>query len=325
MEGNIVSSIFGLLWNNGPLCIILSQASSAFMALGVRAVSQSISIYAVICIRSVFIMAFVVIMGLLQKVPHLYGPRDHLGLLTWQGITGAAGIMFFTISVKYIPIGDANTLAQGNIVFITFFSWILQLEKVNLIMAGGVMSCLAGDFLVSQPPFLFGHDVQWNLLRIAGIIFALGGALFTGTNLMLIGFIGKAVHPFSIILWQHTLVLLAGIPFLVFDIVRHGSLKFSRLDVLLIAVVVAGSLTRQVFLTRGLQISNAVVGTSVSTIGIVMTYALGLIFLDERISMLAGIGLILVMGGIMIVALGKAKTKGKDDYQPIPDSEVNEA
>jgi drug/metabolite transporter (DMT)-like permease len=76
-----------------------------------------------------------------QADTSMFGDRMHWPLLATRGLSGAAAMTLYYISIQLLPLGDAVTIFFSNAVVTALASVCLRLEKPSWLMAVGSATC----------------------------------------------------------------------------------------------------------------------------------------------------------------------------------------
>ncbi|GMH40497.1 hypothetical protein BSKO_08401 [Bryopsis sp. KO-2023] len=301
--------LFNFLWNHGPLCVMLAETDHAFTTLIVKLLVDRIPVFQVIFVRSFGSLVVLLILGIWKGVTPLFGEKKHWFVLFVRSALAATGMTLTTYALYFIPMGDTSALYQLMVFYVVVYALMSRIEPVNGLMISGALFCLIGGVLVGQPPFLFGDHTKWDMTKVVGMSMAAVAPMFAAAQNVCVGWFGRSTHTITMIIWMHSICSLSALPMLIAGFPSPAVLLPGRHEILLLGAIVCTAVTRQFLLTRGVQISNATVGTSVAMVGVLVSYLLGYFVLDETLSILAGIGALCVIVGVMLVAKGKATVK----------------
>ena len=225
------------------------------------------------------------------------GVRDWLQVtnkpvMTIRVMFGFMGIVFWFLSVRTIPLGQATALFQSSVLFITMFSPLLLGERVGIYRGAAVVLGLAGIFLITEA---YQEPPSW------GIIFALISAIAGSGLSIALRKLGKSEVPATVA------SIYNGSGFIVISMVLLIVPSFWMLPSadqmfrLVILGVVASLL--QICMTTAYRYSEAVVVSSMRYLQVLGAGILGYIVFDEVPSHIQLIGAAIIVGSCMFIVL----------------------
>ena len=225
------------------------------------------------------------------------GVRDWLqvtnkSVMTIRVMFGFMGIVFWFLSVRTIPLGQATALFQSSVLFITMFSPLLLGERVGIYRGAAVVLGLAGIFLITEA---YQEPPSW------GIIFALISAIAGSGLSIALRKLGKSEVPATVA------SIYNGSGFIVISMVLVIVPSFWMLPSadqmfrLVILGVVASLL--QICMTTAYRYSEAVVVSSMRYLQVLGAGILGYIVFDEVPSHIQLIGAAIIVGSCMFIVL----------------------
>ena len=225
------------------------------------------------------------------------GVRDWLQVtnkpvMTIRVMFGFMGIVFWFLSVRTIPLGQATALFQSSVLFITMFSPLLLGERVGIYRGAAVVLGLAGIFLITEA---YQEPPSW------GIIFALISAIAGSGLSIALRKLGKSEVPATVA------SIYNGSGFIVISMVLVIVPSFWMLPSadqmfrLVILGVVASLL--QICMTAAYRYSEAVVVSSMRYLQVLGAGILGYIVFDEVPSHIQLIGAAIIVGSCMFIVL----------------------
>jgi drug/metabolite transporter (DMT)-like permease len=225
------------------------------------------------------------------------GVRDWLqvtnkSVMTIRVMFGFMGIVFWFLSVRTIPLGQATALFQSSVLFITMLSPLLLGERVGIYRGAAVVLGLAGIFLITEA---YQEPPSW------GIIFALISAIAGSGLSIALRKLGKSEVPATVA------SIYNGSGFIVISMVLVIVPSFWMLPSadqmfrLVILGVVASLL--QICMTTAYRYSEAVVVSSMRYLQVLGAGILGYIVFDEVPSHIQLIGAAIIVGSCMFIVL----------------------
>jgi drug/metabolite transporter (DMT)-like permease len=211
----------------------------------------------------------------------------------------SAGYLFF---FKGFEIGNVSIIAATmNLwaVFTMVFAFLLMGQRLSTMQTIGVMMILAGATLAS---------IHWNEISnqsfqlSAGVKEAIFGAFFFGAFWNISELISEEVGwllttllvKFGIIVF----LLLFALPAKQAIGVTNISTK-TKIMILLMGMIEAGAVA---LVNYGLTIGDAILITPIASALSVVTIALAIIFLNDKVTKIQGVGILTTIAGIIVTA-----------------------
>lgn len=217
--------------------------------------------------------------------------RYQIKLLAFRGSVGALGIICVYKSLQLLPIGDAVTIFFFGPIITMLLSNLVLAEPITPLDGIAAVSSFIGVLLISRPGFKI--DDIFNSHRIAGSLFAFGGAFFSSVAYVTIRNLGTSIHFILSVLSLGlgsiiTSVTLGGA-------VGPGIFISMREGALLVLISSLFAFAGQCCLTKGLQHCRAGPGVLIRNVDVPLAYILGLLFLGEAPSWLSLCGSCMVL------------------------------
>ncbi|KAK9813698.1 hypothetical protein WJX73_004090 [Symbiochloris irregularis] len=312
----VCSRVQGLIWNNGLASIAGASLIMGINALLVKLVVARVPVFEIVVGRAVLSWTLSVTVGKIQGQARLYGQRKNYIPMLVRSTTGSASMALYYYGLLYLPLADTVTLLFMNPVLVCLLAWVLLGEHMGLLGIAGVVGSFLGVVLVSQPPVLFGgsDSVPWTPQHMTGVLASIGAAFMVACAFVSIRFM-SGESALSIALWFHTCSIFVGI---VPTVVGWPSPAVvpSAQDALIMVFVGVTSFVGQVLLGRGYQLEVASKVAAVNYLQVVFASFFGIVFLGERLTLLAILGSILIAMGVVLANMGKAKKPASDSAQP---------
>ena len=206
-------------------------------------------------------------------------------------IFGGSGIIFWFLSIRNMPFGQATALFQSAVIFVTIFSPLLLGEKIGIYRWSAVIAGLFGVFIVTDP---FSGDISYYTLF--GVCAAMSGAALS----IVLRRLGKGDAPASIALWYNgSGTIVAGLIVIVMpDLLDPvgGELLF---DLILLGVI--GS-ALQICFTSAYRYSDAVVVSSMRYLQIPLSGMAGFLMFAEVMSFTQILGVVIIISSCLVIA-----------------------
>ena len=203
---------------------------------------------------------------------------------------GLAGITFWFLSVRNIPLGQATALFQSSVLFITLTSPVLLAEKVGIYRTMAVITGLLGILLLTDP---FSQAVT------PAVLFAVCGAMASAGLAITLRKLGKGDQPVTVAFVYNS------IGFLVFSLmvlILPGQFVLPSLKELfmLVALGMFSSLLQLCF-TTAYRYSEAVVVVSLRYLQVPMAAILGFLLFSEVPTAIQLCGMVVVVSSCMFI------------------------
>ncbi len=212
----------------------------------------------------------------------------HWRLLMVRGGIGFAAISCYLWAVAHAPLADVMALQQMSPIFVAFLSILLLRERPRPLHFGMAALCLIGALLVVQPTRGFAS------LNSAA---ALGSAILSSGAFVATRALTRTEPTRRIVFWFCAIALLLSLPF----VMPGWQWPSWRSNLLLITAGLLGA-GAQGLMTAAYRRAEAHVTSAFSYANVPLAYLAGLIFWDEQPNAWAGLGILLIaVGGVVIV------------------------
>ncbi|NBX07334.1 MAG: DMT family transporter [Proteobacteria bacterium] len=203
---------------------------------------------------------------------------------------GLAGITFWFLSVRNIPLGQATALFQSSVLFITLASPLLLAEKVGIYRTMAVITGLLGILLLTDP---FSQAVT------PAVLFAVCGAMASAGLAITLRKLGKGDQPVTVAFVYNS------IGFLVFSLMvlilpRQFVLPSLKELFMLVALGMFSSLLQLCF-TTAYRYSEAVVVASLRYLQVPMAAIFGFLLFSEVPTAIQLCGMVVVVSSCMFI------------------------
>ncbi|MDB2390214.1 DMT family transporter [Alphaproteobacteria bacterium] len=206
-------------------------------------------------------------------------------------IIGGSGIVFWFLSLRNMPLGQATALFQSAVIFVTFFSPLLLGEKIGIYRWSAVIAGLFGVFIVTDP---FHGDV--SIYALFGICAAMSGAALS----IVLRRLGRGDSPASVALWHNgtgtivTAIIVISMPHLLDPIDRE--LLF---NLILLGVIASGL---QICFTSAYRYADAVVVSSMRYLQIPLSGLAGYLIFAEVMNLTQILGVVIIISSCLVIA-----------------------
>lgn len=304
---------------SGVLCMVAASLSYSLMGLLIRLVTvHEIPSFETIAIRCAVVAA---ISGLaLKKMDHpLLGTANtNLKiLLSARAIVGFSALASFFYSIQVLPLRDADMLSFAAPVFTALIASIFIDEKFGTREITGTAFCVLGVLMIAQPPLIFGGPKQatggggggGRHETVVGVLVGLLSAIAGAVTCCLIRSVGKTGENPLVVVFVFSAF---SSPAALISMLLFQKFVLPGVAELIGMIIVGGvACVAEAFMSRALQLDRAAKVTSMQYLKLVATYILGVLFLNESISLKGIAGVLLICGASIFVALGE-KDRAED-------------
>ena len=243
-------------------------------------------------------LAFILVLALVSAA------RGSVSILA-VALSAAAAVIYsagYLLFFKGFEIGNVSIVAATmNLwaVFTMLFAFLFMGQRLSPLQTAGVLMIISGAALAS----LNWQDIRQQKFTLsAGVKEAVAGAFFFGVFWNISEIISEQIGWLSTTLFVKFGILLF---LLVFSFLVKRELNLSKAApqtkyvVALMGVIEAGAVA---LVNYGLTIGDAILITPIASALSIVTIALAMIFLKERVTRLQGLGMALAVLGIVVTA-----------------------
>lgn len=219
-------------------------------------------------------------------------------LLLLRGTFGFMGLSLYYFTVQHLDLASAVVLQYTSPIFTTLIALIVLKEKVLKIQWMAFIICLSGLLMIKQ----FG-EIDW-------LYFSLGilSAFFSGAAYNVIRKLKNTEHP-SLIVFYFPLVTLPLA--LVFLFIQGNMNSPTFKECLLLIGIGVSTQIAQFAMTLAYQKETAAKVSSVTYTGLGYALLFGMVFFNEKPSLLELTGFLIVLIGIAINIIGTKRVAKK--------------
>lgn len=271
------------------MLLVASSALFGLMAFLAKLATERIDGAQVAMIRFAVSLVPIFFSGTFRKAAFTFRRID---ILFIRGLFGGIAVLLYFLAIEHIPVGLATLLNYTSPVFGGLFAAAFIGERIRGRVAVPLAVALAGVFLVvhshAGPTEIFGFG-RWELA-------ALFSAICSGAALTAIRVARRTEGSWAIFASLSLFGLLATAPFAI----RNWTNPSVTGWLLMIGVGLV-SIFAQILMTHAYRWVETMVAGAMSQIGVVVSMALGAMFLGEAITALTVVGTALTIGGITLV------------------------
>jgi drug/metabolite transporter (DMT)-like permease len=181
--------------------MLSSAVSFSLMGVCVKAVGGRIPVAEVVLARSAVSLLLSIVM-LRQAGLNPWGQRR--GLLVLRGVIGTGALLCVFAALAQLPLAAATVLQYLQPTFTALLAWLLLGERVGpLVLLAAVLGWLAVVVLSNPAELssLVGALGGGSALPLAGVLWALGGALLSAFAYVSVRALGRTEHPLVIVFY----------------------------------------------------------------------------------------------------------------------------
>ena len=291
--GRLVTSSFSLSVSRPLLGLFLSFLAVLFgLATGIliKKTAVDVGIVTTLFYRFLFSIPLLCIYALYVRGGQFL-QINQTKTLALRIIFGGSGIIFWFLSIRNMPFGQATALFQSAVIFVTIFSPLMLGERIGIYRWSAVIAGLSGVFIVTDP---FAGAL--SLYALFGVCAAMSGAALS----IVLRRLGRGDAPASVALWYNgSGAIVAGfVVFIMPDLLDPvgGQLLY---DLILLGVI--GS-ALQICFTSAYRYSDAVVVSSIRYLQIPLSGMAGYLMFAEVMNVTQIVGVIIIISSCLVIA-----------------------
>ena len=286
--------------------MLLASLSFAFMGGFAKVVSEVLPPVEVTFFRNVFgvlIVGFAIYKSPLKQI----GGKPLL--LFFRGIMGFVALLAYFYVIAYIPLGEAVTYNKTSPIFVAIFAYLFLNEKLSKWAILAIIVGFSGIVLIAQP-----EGGSFDKYDILGIFSGIGAALaytsirelraYYDTRAIVMSFMGVGtVAPMLLMLVTPYVNPPEYLNFMFAEFVMpEGKIWFFVFAMGLFATA------SQILMTKAYELSKAGIVGTISYSNIVFALIIGVALGDPIPNIWTFLGITLVIGSGLLVALSKEKS-----------------
>ena len=192
--------------------MLSSAVSFSLMGVCVKAVGGRIPVAEVVLARSAVSLVLSIVM-LRQAGLEPWGQRR--GLLVLRGVIGTGALLCVFAALAQLPLAAATVLQYLQPTFTALLAWLLLRERVGVrVVLAALLGWLAVVVLSNPAELsgLVGAVSGETALPLAGVLWALGGALLSACAYVSVRALGRSEHPLVIVFYFPLVGLVLTLP-----------------------------------------------------------------------------------------------------------------
>ena len=274
----------------GITCTLTAVVLGLVSGILVKKVGTDVTVITTLFYRFLFSVPLLLIFAIVARKSQFLKIEQKKTLLL-RIIFGLSGISFWFLAVRSMPLGQATTLFQSSVIFVTLLSPFLLNEKVGWFRWTAVLTGLIGIIIVTDP---FSSAI--SIAVIYGILAAFSGAILA----ILLRRLGRSDKPTSIALWYNFSGTIVIAVILIIMPKQLSSIDSQILIDLILLGAVASVL--QIFFTTAYKYLDAVVVSSMRYIQIPLSGFAGYLLFSESMSLNQILGAIIIICSCLVIA-----------------------
>ena len=274
----------------GIICTLTAVLFGLGTGMLVKKVGTDVTVITTLFYRFLFSVPLLLLFALVARKSKFLEIKQKRTLIL-RIIFGFSGITFWFLAVRSLPLGQATTLFQSSVIFVTLLSPLLLGEKVGPVRWSAVLAGLIGIIIVTEP-----FSSALNAAALYGVMAAFSGAILA----ILLRKLGRSDKPTSVALWYN----FAGAVILGFVIIyvpeQLSPIGGQILIDLILLGVVASVL--QIFFTTAYKYLDAVVVSALRYIQIPLSGVAGYFLFAETMSSSQILGALIIITSCLVIA-----------------------
>lgn len=208
-----------------------------------------------------------------------------------RGVTGLMSLILYYQSIKDLTLSMGMTLFYTAPVFVAIFTVLMLKIKAGMSLLFPVFLGLSGVILLLQPSM--GGGGMWEVA--SGLLSGLLGA-FAYLN---VKSLGRRGEPESRVVFYYSIISAVGAGgVLFFSSTQLGVITFKG-GLILLGLALTSNLA-QLAMTIAYSRGNTILTSSLSYCAVIFSFAIELIFFDEKISMMAmAASMLIIVSGML--------------------------
>lgn len=271
--------------------MIYSALAFAYMNVIVKYL-DTVNSYQIVFFRSLGSLLFTFTYLIKNKIPFI-GNKNKLLIL--RSLVGAASMLFFFMSIKYLSVGTAVSLRYTAPIFAAVFAVFILKEKIKLFQWLFFIVSFMGVLILK------GLDNQIDTL---GLIYVLIAAILSGLVYIMINQIGQTEHPVVVVNYFMFTAMVLGAVLSIGNWVTPKGFEW----VLLLGLGVFGYFG-QIYMTKAFQTASTNIIAPLKYVEVVFSVLLGIALFSEVYTFWSLLGILLIITGLVLNVWYKGRLK----------------
>lgn len=269
--------------------MLISTFAFACMNVTVKYLAH-INAHQIVFFRSLSSLVFTFPFLLKNNIPILGNNKK---LLVLRGLAGVTSMTLFFMSIKYLPIGTAVSLRYIAPIFATLFAVLFLSEKIKPLQWVFFITAFSGVLVLK------GFDSQINSF---GLMLVLIAAIFSGFVYIIINKIGTKDHPVVVVNYFMVIATIVGGLFSILNWQNPIGIEW----LLLFSLGFFGYFG-QLYMTKAFQNAETNQVAPFKYLEVIFTLVFGVLLLHDLYTFWSLIGIFLILIGLILNILYKAK------------------
>lgn len=285
---------------NAILNILLATLFFAFMNVIVKYLSQ-IPFFELVFFRAT--ISCIIGFFTLRQMKISFKPNNPKMILL-RGITGTISLMLYFYTLQRMPLTTAVTIQYLAPLFTAILAGFILKDKITWLQWFFLMASFFGVMMVK------GFDARVSWLELSLGVFA---AFMSGLTYNLIRKLKDQEPPIRIVFYFPMISAIISLPFL-FSNTHGGWVMPDFQQSLLLLTLGIVTWFAQVFMTKAYQADAPGYISIFNYLGIFLGAGFGYLFFDEKLTVLASFGILIILVSVVLSTLYQnyIKRKGKD-------------
>lgn len=271
--------------------MIISALAFACMNIIVKHL-ENVNSYQIVFFRSLGSLFFTFGYLIKNKIPFI-GNKNKLLIL--RSLVGAASMVFFFMSLKYLSVGTAVSLRYIAPIFAAIFAVFILKEKIKPLQWVFFIVSFIGVLVLK------GLDTQIDTL---GLIYVLIAAILSGLVYIMINQIGQTEHPVVVVNYFMFTAMVLGAVLSIGNWVTPKGMEWP----LLLGLGVFGYFG-QIYMTKAFQTASTNIIAPLKYVEVVFSMLLGVALFNEVYTFWSILGILLIITGLILNVWYKGRLK----------------
>lgn len=271
--------------------MIISALAFACMNIIVKHL-ENVNSYQIVFFRSLGSLFFTFGYLIKNKIPFI-GNKNKLLIL--RSLVGAASMVFFFMSLKYLSVGTAVSLRYIAPIFAAIFAVFILKEKIKPFQWVFFVVSFIGVLVLK------GLDTQIDTL---GLIYVLIAAILSGLVYIMINQIGQTEHPVVVVNYFMFTAMVLGAVLSIGNWVTPKGMEWP----LLLGLGVFGYFG-QIYMTKAFQTASTNIIAPLKYVEVVFSMLLGVALFNEVYTFWSILGILLIITGLILNVWYKGRLK----------------
>ena len=269
----------------GPLFMLLAALLFTIMSVIVKLMPSQYSVWHLGFIRC--FGGMVVLLSLFGRKSNPY-KGNNIPLLILRGCTGSIAFVSVVTALRILPISTASVIFYSFPGFAAMFAFIIYRERISIRQIGCISLVLAGVAV------LFDFRLTGNFF---GQIMAVVGGVFAGLTVTLIRSLRENNGPVIIYLYFCTMGTLITLPKFILEPIAPST----GLEWIMITGIILISVAPKLLMNQGFFYCKGWEGAVYMSSETIFTAIVGILLLNDPISIRFFIGAILILGSDFVL------------------------